>query len=248
VHGTVEGAATEIDLRGAYLFHLDEGRITKMNLAIKELRKPGEVTPGLDVVAKLSLTATPIKKSAPRPFDEQLIEQARKLAVAELGELQVDTPTRGYRFRHDSTWYVTGEQREHMALKRLERGDFIAHCNISTVTARPADKPMTLQEFEAEVVKALGDKLENVEAATEWANEAGHQCLGVIATGTIEELPMQWRYYRVAAEGKRAAVVSVTLEQSLLDRFSDADKAIVESMVLLEEPAATAAKPLPVVK
>jgi hypothetical protein len=248
VHGTVEGAATQIDIRGAYLFHLDEGRITKMNLALKELRKPGEVTPGLDVIAKLSLTAAPQAKGTARPFDEDLMEQARELTTAELSELQVESPARGYRFRHDSDWYVTGEQREHMSLRRLERGDFIAHCNISTLPVRPADKPMTLQEFEANVVKSLGDKLDNVQAATEWANEAGHQCLGVIATGKIEDVSMQWRYYMVAAEGKRPATISVTVEQGLLERFGDADRPIIESLILLEEPASTAAKPLPVTK
>jgi hypothetical protein len=114
--------------------------------------------------------------------------------------------------------------------------------------ARPADKPMTLQEFEANVVKSLGDKMDKVEAATEWANEAGHQCLGVIATGAVEEVPMQWRYYMVAAEGKRPATISVTAERGLLERFNDADRGIVESMVLVDDATATAAKPLPVTK
>jgi hypothetical protein len=133
-----------------------------------------------------------------------------------------------------------------MSLRRLERDDFIAHCNITTLPARPVDKPMTLHEFEANVVKTLGDKLDNVEAATEWANEAGHQCLGVIATGKVEDVPMQWRYYMVAEGDKRPATISVTVEHSLLDRFGDADRAIIDSMVLLEDPGATAAKPLPV--
>jgi hypothetical protein len=248
VHGTIEGAATEIDIRGAYLFHLDEGRITKANLALKELRKPGEVTPGLDVVAKMSLNVTPLSKEAPRPFEDELMEQTRELTTAELGELQLESPQRGYRFRHDAGWYVTGEQREQMSLRRLERGDFIAHCNISTLPARPADKPMTLQEFEANVTKALGDKMDNVEAATEWANEAGHQCLGVIARGKIEDVEMEWRYYMVAAEGKRPATISVTAEQGLIERFGDADRAIVESMVLVDQPTSTAAKPLPAKK
>jgi hypothetical protein len=248
VHGTVEGAATEIDVRGAYLYHLDEGRITKLNLALKELRKPGEVTPGLDVVAKLSLVAAPVSRKSPQPFDAELVEQAQQLTSPELDELHVDSRDRGYRFRHDAAWYVTGEHREHMSLRRLERDDFIAHCNITTLPARPVDKPMTLHEFEANVVKTLGDKLDNVEAATEWANEAGHQCLGVIATGKVEDVPMQWRYYMVAEGDKRPATISVTVEQSLLERFGDADRAIIDSMVLLEDPGATAAKPLPVVK
>jgi hypothetical protein len=107
---------------------------------------------------------------------------------------------------------------------------------------------MTLQDFEANVVKSLGDKLDKVEAATEWANAAGHQCLGVIATGKIEDVQMQWRYYLVGEAGKRPATVSVTVEQSLLDRFGDADRAMIDSMVLLDGPAVAAAKPLPVKK
>jgi hypothetical protein len=165
-----------------------------------------------------------------------------------LRELQVDSPARGYRFRHDSSWYVTAEQREHMSLRLLERGDFLAHCNVTTLTVRPTDKPMTLQEFEADVTKTLGDKLDKVEAATEWANEAGHHCLGVIATGTAEDVPMEWRYYLIAAEGMRQVAVSVTVEQSIRERFADADKAIIDSLVLLEPPPATALKPAAVKK
>ena len=56
VHGTIDGAPTEIDLRGAYLFHLDRRRITKFNLAIKEKRTANEVVPGLDIVAQVKLT------------------------------------------------------------------------------------------------------------------------------------------------------------------------------------------------
>jgi hypothetical protein len=249
VHGMVEGAASEMDLRGAYLFHMDEGRITKFNLAIKELRKPGEVSSGLDVVAKVSLVAEPLRKNAKSVFDESDVKKAHELKSETLDELAVESPERGYRFQHNTDWYVTAEQREHMSLRLLDRGDFLAHCNISTLPARPIDKPMTLPEFESEVSKRLGDKLDKVEAATEWANAAGHHCLGVIATGKAQEVPMQWRFYLVAADSLRQAAVSVTVEQELLERFADADRQIVDSMVLLEKPAAeTALKAAPTAK
>jgi hypothetical protein len=241
VHGTVEGAASEMDLRGAYLYHLDEGRITKFNLAIKETRKPGEVSSGLDVVAKLSLVATPLKKGDQQPFDEETLKKARELSNEALEQLAVDSPQRGYSFHHSCGWYATAEGREHMSLRLLDRGDFLAHCNVTTLPARPADKPMTLHEFEADVVKTLGEKMDKVEAATEWTNAAGHHCLGVIATGKADEVPMEWRYYLIAADGMRQATVSVTVEQELLERFADADKSIIDSLTLLPEPQAETA-------
>ena len=62
VHGTIDGAPTEIELRGAYLFHLDRQRITKFNLAVREKRTASVVVPGLDIVAQVKMTIFPAAK------------------------------------------------------------------------------------------------------------------------------------------------------------------------------------------
>lgn len=244
VHGTVDGAASEMDLRGAYLFHLDERRITKFNMAIKEVRKAGQVSPGLDVVAKLSLVMTPLSSvDQADAFEKAQLTAAQAKEPADLRRLRVESADRGYRFMHDKAWFLTAEQREAMSLRLMVAGELLGHCNVSTLPVRPAGKPMTLQQFEENVVKSLGDKLGEVKAATEWANAAGHQCLGVVAVGTVDEVPMQWRYYYIADEGKRPTTVAVTVEQSAEERFADADRAIIDTLVLLDAPASTAAKP-----
>ncbi len=249
IHGTVDGATSEMDLRGAYLFHLDERRITKFNMAIKEVRKAGPVSPGLDVVAKLSLVMTPLSSiDQADAFETAQINAAKAKQPAELRRLRVESANRGYRFMHDKAWFLTAEQREALSLRLMVAGELLGHCNVSTLPARPADKPMTLQQFEDNVVKSLGDKLGEVKAATEWANAAGHQCLGVVAVGTVDEVPMQWRYYFIADAGKRPTTVAVTVEQSAEERFADADRAIIDTLVLLDGPATTAAKPIAVKK
>ncbi|WP_428307293.1 hypothetical protein [Lacipirellula sp.] len=244
IHGTVDGAASEMDLRGAYLFHLDERRITKFNMAIKEVRKAGEVSPGLDVVAKLSLVMTPLSKTNQADaFDTAQIDAAKAKAPADLRRLRLESADRGYRFMHDKAWFLTAEQREALSLRLMVAGELLGHCNITTLPVRPADKPMTLQHFEENVVKSLGDKLGEVKAATEWANASGHQCLGIVAVGTVDEVPMQWRYYFIADAGKRPTTVAVTVEQSAEERFADADRAIIDTLVLLDASTSTAAKP-----
>ena len=74
VDGTVDGTPTEMELRTAYLFHLDEKRITRFNLAIKEVRKPSDLLAGVDVVAKAFVTIDPERK----PLD--VPAKVRKLA------------------------------------------------------------------------------------------------------------------------------------------------------------------------
>ncbi len=241
VHGTVDGAATEMELRAAYLYHLDRGRVTRINLAVKERRKAGEVSPGLDVVAKVAVVTAPVAATRLPAFDGQALESAAALSRAELRELAVDSPSRGYRFRHDLGWFVTAEHRELMSLRLLDEGEFMAHCNVSTAPPRPADKPLSLPDFEREVVKALGNKVEKVDAANEWTTPAGNRCLGVFVNGLVDDVAVQWRYYNLSSTGMPQATVSVTVEQAALERFADADRVLVDSLELMPMPTKTAA-------
>lgn len=240
VHGTVDGAASEMELRGAYLYHLDAGRITKFNLTIKEVRKAGEVTPGLDVSAKLTLVAAPVARDAESPFDQASLERAQAKSPEELRQLLVNAAGRGYRFCHDASWFVTAEARELMSLRQLERGDLLAHCNVTTMPARSPGKLFALDAFQQDVSKALGQKMEKVEAATEWETPTGCRCLGVLANGKVEDVPVQWRYYHLSDADGRQATIAVTVEQSLLERFADGDRPIIDSMELTDLPAGAA--------
>lgn len=241
VQGTVDGAAAELELRAAYLYHLDRGRITKFNLAIKQNCKAGDVTSGLDVVAKLSLILAPVA-GASSSFDAATLKQAADMKPADLRALVVDAPERGYRFRHDNSWFVVNQQRELMSLRLLDEGEFLAHCNVVTSPPRPVDKPKTLPDFEKEVCDALGDKVGKVAAATEWTAPTGCRCLGVFVDGTVNDVEMQWRYYHISGTDLPQVTLSVTVEQAVLERFADADRPLVDSLELVELPSKTASK------
>ena len=247
VHGTVDGAAAEMELRAAYLYDLSVGRITKLNLAIKQRSKPTTLTAGLDVVAKLSVVVKPAHDK-PAPFDEAQIAKAAAMTGPELRQLLEESTQRGYRFHYGSSWIVmSGKQRELMSLRFVNQGDLIAHCNIATRPPKAQGQSATLEEFEAEVCKSLGERLKKVEAATEWTTAAGHRCLGVIASGTLDEVPVEWRHYLISGENLPQATISVSVDQSLLERFADADRPIVDSLELLplqtaKTPPSTASK------
>lgn len=241
--GAVDGAAAEVELQAAYLYHLRRGRITKFNLAIKEHRKPGQVSPGLDVVAKLSLTLRPIDSGA-ELFEPGQIERASQLSTAEIRQLAFSSPSRGCRFRHADDWYVTAVQPDLMSLRLLYEGELLAHCNIRTLPVKiTADQQsISLPEFEADIRRTLGEKLREISSATEWETPAGNLCLGVFADGEIDDVPIQWRYYLISQPGKPQISVSVTVERSQLGAFADADRILVDSLELLEKPKRTASR------
>ncbi len=239
LHGTVDGAPTELQLRGAYLFHEQHKRITKFNLAIKEERTASQLVPGLDIVAKVSIVVTPLAEvlSENDKFDE---EKSQPL----VSTLRYEAPQHGYQFLHDRSWYVTEEKSDLVTLGLLRDGNITAFCNITTLPARSEGRETALEEFERDVRKTIGESLESVSASTRWTSSQGHTCYGVVAQAKVEGVSIEWRYYLIASPGLPRVSMSVSIEQSQIESFQDADKLIVDSVQLLDNLTTdTAVKP-----
>jgi hypothetical protein len=63
----------------------------------------------------------------------------------------------------------------------------------------------------------------------------------VFVDGIVNEVEMQWRYFYIAGENLPQATTSVTVERALLERFADADRALVDSLELIPTAAHTSA-------
>lgn len=240
VQGTIDGAPTEIDLRGAYLYHLRRKRITKFNLAIKENRTANEVVPGLDTVAQVKLTIVPAAEQD--QLGAEVVTKASDFSHPLRRELLYDARQLGFRFKHDAAWYTTGEQSDVLSFRFMQEGSLTAHCNISTLPPRSAGRETTLEQFERDVRTSIGTNLEKVTASTQWTTPQGNTCLGVLALGNVEGVPVQWRYYLVSAPDLPRVALAVTVEQSLIKRFGDADRQLIDSLELVPpEPDTTTA-------
>ena len=240
VDGTVDGAPTEMELRCAYLFHLDEKRIIAFNMAIKETRKSTEIVPGLDVIAKAFVTLTPMGKTLKVP--EEVAVQASRVQQPLERKLVYQSPTGGFSFEYDPAWYITAEERDLFSFRYLHDHQLTAHCNLSVLPPRSEGRHTSLDAFERDVREALSEKLETVSASTEWKTKNGYQCLGVIANGTVNEVPIQWRHYLVAADNCPRLSLAVTLEQSQGKKFADAERQMIDSLRLKRVELQTADK------
>jgi len=235
VHGTIDGAPTELQLRGAYLYHLEWKRITKFNLAVKEKRATSDIVPGLDVVAKVRLVIDP--NAATTKMPAELVKRFTDPSSTLNRALLYDASEQGFRFQHDSAWYVTAEQSDLLSLRFLQDGDLTAHCNVTSLPARSKGRGTSLEEFEVDVRQSLEKNLHTVSAATQWTTPQGYECLGIVADGTVQDVPVQWRHYLVAAPDLPRVSLSVTIEQSQIQRFADAERQLIETLELLPNEA-----------
>ena len=119
-------------------------------------------------------------------------------------------------------------------LKLVRQGAVICQCNIASLPQREPDRLVSLEEYQDEVRRALGDNFGQFVAAKQSLDSANHRVLRVVVNGVVHEkstdLPICWIYYHVADEEGRQVALTFTVEQERLERFSEADRAIVDSL------------------
>ncbi|TWT36850.1 hypothetical protein KOR34_17950 [Posidoniimonas corsicana] len=224
VHGEVEGAPTEFDIRGLGLFDRRINRVTRLNLAVKEKRSLGPATPGFIGVAKVNIKREPITK--PEFLTAQAMQQARGNS---LDLLVLPSKDLGFEFHHDRGWYLASTQGPRVSLRRVHEGNLVAQATLTRMPAKAGVKP-SLAQFEQDVRANIGAAMTEMVSSGEWVNQAGCGCLGVIARTKVEDIELEHRHYLVRSpeDGKTVSLV-VTLAAGDMAAVADADRLLADA-------------------
>jgi hypothetical protein len=237
IHGTADGAATQQEVRGVYLFDRKLRRITRLNLAVREKRSIGGATPGLDAVAKVQIKIDALETS-PRLSDE-VVAKTTSAARTPLRDLLYESKTLGFRVKHDRQWYVTAEGREAVTFRRVDGGDMVAQCTLTALPPKSAGRQTSLEQFQKDIQFSLGKSFGELVSSRQWQSPAGLYCYEVVARGVVEELPVEWHYYLAAPDSGNRISVAVTIEKPMVERVASADHDLVESLQLFPPVTAT---------
>jgi hypothetical protein len=238
LNGAVGGVATEIELKIKYKFDRATNRISFLALLIKEKRSVGHVGPGLDTVAKVIITISPLSKS--QNLKPEAVRSVPSKPTPELAQLSYSGGSGRFRLQYDRRWYLTSDDSKLAVMRMVERGDLVAQCNLSPLAAQKG--PVTLAQFQRDVQASLGKNFGQFVKASESKNEAGYTVLRLVVHGTVSQLPIEWIYYLIEDEKGKGVSLAFTFEQELEGRFGQSDRELVNSLRLVEPVAPTAAK------
>jgi hypothetical protein len=225
VTGAVGGVSSDSELKGKLNFDLKKRTVTWLTLAVKENRAIGHAKPGFEVVTTVRMVAEPVK-TGPLLDDKSL---AGLTLSAGKGErlLEMDCDAGGYQLHHDRRWSVMLERPDVTVLRFVDRGDLIAQCNITPRPALPEGQELTMEGFQADVKKVLGNNFDEIVEASEEMDETGRRLLRVVVAGKAGELAIQWTYYDISDGKGRHASLVFTMEASLLERFATIDRELI---------------------
>lgn len=239
VAGAVGGVSSDSELKGKLNFDLQRHAVTWLTMAVKENRAIGHAQPGYEVVTTVRMVLQPVPAAA-EVSDKALAGLKLKAGSGEK-LLEMTSDAGAFQLHHDRRWSVMLERPDLTVLRFVDRGDLIAQCNISPRPALAADQQLSMEGFQAEVKRVLGNNFEEIVEATEETDDAGRRLLRVVVAGKAGELPIQWMYYELAdSKGRRVALV-FTLEASLLERFAALDRELIGGLEFRPEKEPTRA-------
>ncbi|TWT96631.1 hypothetical protein Pla108_24000 [Botrimarina colliarenosi] len=239
VHGEVDGARVEIDLRGVALFDRQLGRVSRLNLAWKESRAVGPATPAVEAIAKLNVTIDPADEEERLGAD--LLSQAA--AASSDDRLLVTAGGGAWTLLAGRDWFVVADDHQATTLRRVEGGQVAA---VTTLASTPQRK-LPLGQFEREVRYALGEGLQQVVKSQETPDDKGVRRLMVASVGKAEEQPVEWRHHHLA--GPHEALAATTTLPVADGKADDAAvRRLVESIRPASAPSETADARAPAVR
>jgi hypothetical protein len=231
VSGAAKGATSETTLSGTLQYDVERKSVIGARITQAEKRSVGPVAPGMT----LNLTAELRRSAADSDFPAELVASIPLEPAAE--SLRIEHPLLfGARLVCDRDWTAFQSTSRLVVLRLLDDGGIVAQCNVAPGPKVAPGERTPERQFQEDVAKALGDKLDKIVSADEVLGPSKNRIYRVTAVGTSEGTAMVWRYYLVSAPDGQQAAFAFTAEDSQLARLADRDVALVNSLEFLAPP------------
>lgn len=240
LEGAAQGVASKIELKAKANFDRAQRAVTWLAANFHERREVGHAEPGLDVTARLRVAITP--QAAVETLSDAALRDVPLTASAGATLLELRPQQSHLQLIHDRRWRVLVDRHDLCVLRCVDGGDLIAQCNLSELADAEPGQRLALEAFQAEVLESLTSSAGQVVEAAQSTTDDGRRILRVQATGIASEVPISWVFYHVSNEQGRQAALSFTLEASVVERFAEGDRTLVESLTFAPRPPAQEAK------
>jgi hypothetical protein len=231
--GTIRGAALggegSMACDGSFTFDRKANRVARLTLRRAEVRRAGPIEAGLDVKSVLTVT----RETAPlvKPLDDE--EFLAKAVEASRGPdlLLFNAPDGKYSLFHDRDWHLYWDDDRQVILKRLDRGEMVAQCNLSVGPNAGKGRHQDLDQFKGDLKKALGSRfLRFVGEGEVDGSAAGHYRYKVSVQGKQGDSEVLWHYYLIASPDGDQLIATFTLGLAQQAQFSDQDLRLIGSL------------------
>jgi hypothetical protein len=222
-----------IEARGRY--DVKARRIVALEWKQKDEREQGPVSPATATETTITLSRAAIAQ--PQSLsDVALVSVPEGLTVPPtLLQLDYHDPQGRFSLLHGREWQIVSESKEHLVLRLMDRGDFVAQATLTPWINAGKGKHLSAEEFKSKMNESAGWQAEQELQAGEVQGQEGRWVYRLSELGKMEDLAVLQNFYLVAAPGGEQVVVAFTMTPKQADKLGARDLSLIGG---LEVPAA----------
>lgn len=222
----IEGATARFQIVGLALLDNQSGEVRGLRLTLDEKRTASQLAPAFEGQVKVDVRIVTAEEA--RRIDAAAAAAARKDINAPV-RLLWSTDSE-FELVYDPRWKIILSEPETVIMRYADQGNLLAQCSILQLPRRPADRPLTLEDFRAEVQKLLAEAPGAMVSASSLSTRNGLAVHKVVVTGKQDDVQIDWLYYHAAhPDGRRVALI-FTLEHEVALTFQGADERLLEAI------------------
>jgi hypothetical protein len=231
IRGLARGAAGSIAAAGSFVFDRKQGLITRLDLERAEARAAGPAETALDAKSTLKIERVPVP--VPDSLSDTNLEGLPLDSDPQRELLLLIPPGGEYTLLHDRSWHLLHDTISRVSLVRVDQGAAVARCDLATGPDAGRGRHQDLDQFRADVRKALAANYGRIVGAGEVGGALGGGYRYRLAVEGIEDesgsIPLWYCYLVASAEGEQLFVI-FRLTRTGEAAFADEDLRLIGSL------------------
>jgi hypothetical protein len=237
-HVSIRGTASGIDLGAMvkltidakYHYDLKLHQLTSLEWGQKDERDQGPASPASIEESTTKLTRTAIEQpaslsdvaliSVPDGFDPPM----------PMTQMYYRDPKSRFDLVFAREWQSVGETDEHLVLRMLDRGEFVAQVTITPWTQAKPGEHLSGEEFQKQMAKVPGWEPVDVLQVGEVSGDGGRWIYRISALGNLDSVKVMQNFYLVAGPGGEQVVLAFTMTQAQAEKLAARDLSMAGSI------------------
>jgi hypothetical protein len=235
VTGTAEGVETgavaKVTVNATGTFDVAAGRITTLKWEQSDVRAQGAASPASEVKATTELTVKPLTE------EPKVLDAAARAKVPADGKtpdlmtmLRYTDAAARFSFVYPREWHVLGRTKDHLVLRLLDGGEFVAQATLTVMKTLDPGATMPVDEFKRLVAAVPGWVPNEVGEDGVIPTDAGRRLYHLTALGKQDGVPVRQTFYHLAGPNGEQVALTVLAGADVAGKVGTRDVSLINAV------------------
>jgi hypothetical protein len=230
------GALVKLTVEATYLFDLNAKHLTRLDWKQKDERDQGPGSPASSVQSSLVLTRTAIDQP-PTLSDVALVSVPEGFEPPPImTQLEYHDAKTRFDMLYGRQWQTVSQTDEHLVLRLIDRGDFVAQATITPWTKAEKGQHLTPDEFRQAMEQTPCWQAQQELQAGEVPSEGGRWVYRISTLGELDGTKVIQNFYLIAGPNGDQVVMVFTMSPKQADRLGTGDLALAANISFPNKP------------